>query len=249
MIRFLAIQHTYSEFLGTFEGQLESRGIGFVYQRPVTGQDVAGSALQFDALWLLGGAHAVCDREHNPWRDDELRLIQVFRSAGRPVVGLGFGGALVACAFGGEARAEPAFDARWTVARKTAAGRDDPLAEALDGHAVLVMVNGSVVLPPGIEPLLADDAGNWLAIRPCPSVYGLLFRPELKPGMIEDMIMEEGRPLPEDIGGLLEETRERWDQQQACADLTMAALVSALDLMRERRKMPVFSLHAVPKDS
>lgn len=247
MIRLLAIQHSYSEFLGSFETQLEARGIGFVYQRPVTGQDVSGSALQFDALFLLGGAYPPDDKEHYPWLDDELRLIRLFRVAGRPVVGVGLGGQLVALAAGGSARPAGGFVAAWTTACKTPAGAGDPLAETLDGRDVLVMANGAVDLPPEVGPILVDERGGWLAVRPTPLSYGLLFRPELKPGMIEDMIMEDERPLPDNIGDLLEETRARWAEAQQIADLTTVALVGALDLMRERRKMPVFSLHFVSK--
>ena len=81
MKQFLALQHTYSEFLGLIEKQLENRGIGFSYCRPFTGQAVPGSALQYDALWLLGGAFPITDRENSPWLDDELRLIAAFRRA------------------------------------------------------------------------------------------------------------------------------------------------------------------------
>lgn len=31
----------------------------------------------------------------------------------------------------------------------------------------------------------------------------VLFRPELKPGMLEDMAMQEGRPLPQEPEGLV----------------------------------------------
>lgn len=242
MIRHLAIQHTFSEFLGTFEHQLEGRGIGFSYQRPMTGQDVAGSALQFDALWLLGGAWPVADTEHCPWVPDELRLVEIFRRAGRPVIGLGFGGHVVAQAFGGRPQPGPEFDARWTRAVKTAAGEGDPLAEAVHGLYVPVLSAGDVALPDGMSPILTDEAGQWLAIRPAPTCYGLNFRPELKPGMIEDMIMEGDRPTPDNIGDLLDETRRRWAELQQLGDLAMGALVGALDLMQERRKAPVFSL-------
>jgi GMP synthase-like glutamine amidotransferase len=245
MIRFLAIQHTYAEFFGALEPQFEARGIAFSYLRPVTGQDVAATAGQFDCLWLLGGAHCATDREHCPWLDDELRLVNAFIRARRPVVGLGFGAHVVALAHGGTPRAEPAHDARWTTARATTAGRDDPLARAVDGRRVLVMANGSVELPGVVAPIVVDDAGRWLAIRPVPLAYGLAFRPELKPGMIEDMIMEEGRPVPEHIGTLLEEARERWAETQATTAGIVAALVEALDLMQERRKMPVFGLRPV----
>jgi hypothetical protein len=50
MKRFAAVQHSYSEFLGAIEKQLENRGIGFTYFRPFTGQSLPASALQFDAL-------------------------------------------------------------------------------------------------------------------------------------------------------------------------------------------------------
>ncbi|MDP2164677.1 MAG: hypothetical protein Q8K21_10760 [Hydrogenophaga sp.] len=245
MKQFLVVQHTYAEFLGGIEKQLEDRGIGFAYFRPFTGQSLPASALQYDGLWLLGGAYPVSDPEHWPWANDELRLIAAFERARRPVVGLGAGGLLLAQAAGGTAHAEPAQRAYWTTARKTAAGRDDPFADAVDGRKVLVMVEGRVDLPPDLEPVLTDEAGEWIAVRTGKTAYGMLFRPELKPGMVEDMIMEEGRPLPDNISEVLEETRAQWSESQHTTDLVIAALVTALDLMQERRKMPVFKLNPV----
>lgn len=245
MKNFLVVQHTYSEFLGLIEKQLENRDIGFAYSRPFTGQGLPGSALQYDALWLLGGAYAVTDEEHCPWLADELRLIRSFQQAGRPVVGIGFGGLLLALGAGGTPHEEPRHTARFAVARKTPAGDDDPLARAVDGKSVLVMHAGGVDLPAGVEPLVADDQGGWLAARTDPNSYALLFRPELKPGMIEDMIMEEGRPTPDNIGELLAQARQRWGETQAVTDQVLVALVNVLDLMRERRKPPVFSLNPV----
>ena len=242
MKQFLVVQHTYSEFLGGIEKQLENRGIGFIYARPFTGQSLPASALQYDALWLLGGAYPLTDRGHCPWLGDELRLIAAFQRARRPVIGFGFGGLLLAQAAGGSAHAEPAQRAYWTTARKTGAG--DPLAEAIDGRKVLVMVNGRVDLPADAMPALVDEAGDWIAVR-TGAGYGMLFRPELKPGMIEDMIMEEGRPLPEDIAAVLDTARAEWPQTQRTTDSVAATLVAALDLMQERRKPPVFALRAV----
>jgi len=246
MKQFLVLQHTYSEFLGTVEKQLENRGIGFIYCRPFTGQSVPGSALQYDALWLLGSAWPVTDREHCPWIEDELRLIAAFRRAKRPVVGIGFGGLLVAQSFGGAPQAAPTHRAYWTTARATEAGRGDPLADAVDGARVLVMVNGSVDAPAGSAPLVVGEAGEWLALRDN-DAYALLFRPEIKPGTIEDMIMEEDRPLPEHIGELLAEARVQWPETQRVTDRVIVGLVTALDLMRERRKPPVFALNVVGK--
>jgi GMP synthase-like glutamine amidotransferase len=244
MKRFAAIQHSYSEFLGAIEKQLENRGIGFTYFRPFTGQSLPASALQFDALWLLGGTHAPYDREHSTWLDEELRFLNSFERARRPVVGLGYGALLIAQAAGGEPQADPQPYAYWTTAHATAAGAADPMAQAIDGRQVLVAASGRVRLPPGVEPLAVDDAGEWIALRR-EQAYGLLFRPELTPGMIEDTIMEEGRPLPDDIGAVLEQARALWPQFQQTTDRVVAALVTGLDLMQERRKPPVFTLHAV----
>jgi GMP synthase-like glutamine amidotransferase len=245
MIRFLAVQHTFSEFLGALEAQFEARDIAFTYLRPVTGQDVFANALQFDSLWLLGGAYPVNDAAHAPWVPDEVRLVRAFERAQRPVVGLGFGAHVVALAHGGEASAAPAHAAYWTTAHATDAGRDDPVACAIDGRQVLVMANGSVTAPPGVMPLAVDDAGRWIALRPQPRTYALLFRPELKPGMIEDMIMEEDRPVPDDIGALLDAARANWTATQDTTHRVTAALVAALGLMDEARKARTILLRTV----
>lgn len=248
MKNYAVIQHNYSEFLGLIERQLEVRDIGFSYFRPFVGQDLPGSALQFDALFLLGGSWPTVDAEHSPWHDAERRLIGAFLKADRPVVGFGFGGLLVAEHFGASASAEPFHTAYWTTAHCTAAGKGDALAEAVDGRRVLVMYNGTATLPGGVEPIVVDDDGRWLAIRPHALAYGLLFRPELKPGMIEDMIMEAKRNVPDNIGELLASARDEWEDTQQTTDRVIVALVKALDLMTERRKAPVFSLKVEPND-
>lgn len=242
MKSYAVVQHTYSEFLGLIERQLEKRDIGFNYYRPFIGQSLPGSALQFDALFLLGGAQPTTDRTHCPWVDEELRLIDVFRRADRPVVGIGFGGLLVAERAGAVPSAEPLHNAYWSVAHGTEAGRGDALAEAMAGRRVLVMYNGSAALPDRITPLLVDDAGRWLLIRPDKLVYGMVFRPELKPGMIEDMVMEAGREVPGNIAEILAIARLEWPGMQETTDRVVAALVKELDLMRERHKPPVFRL-------
>ena len=240
MQHFLAVQHSFAEFFGALETQWESRGIGFKYVRPVTGEDVAGTPSQFDALWLLGAAHAAADREHCTWLDDEMRLVRAFAKARRPIVGLGFGAHVLAAAYGATLSAKPEHDARFTLARALVA--DDPVAQAIDGRRVLVMANGSAELGAGLEPVAADEQGRWIAFRTAELGYGLLFRPELKPGMLEDMVMEDERPLPEDIGALIEAAREHWPAMQDTTGRVAAALVTALGLMDERAKPPVFRI-------
>ncbi|MBS3800794.1 MAG: GMP synthase [Thioalkalivibrio sp.] len=242
MKNYCVVQHTYSEFLGLIESQLEKRDIGFSYYRPFVGQDLPGSAAQFDGLWLLGGAWPTADHEENPQVPDELSLIDVFRRSGRPVIGIGMGGLLVAEQAGGEANEDPMYRARFVTAHKTSAGEGDELAEALDGRRVLQLVNGSVQLPEGTEPIVVDEHGDWLVIRPDKLTYGMLLRPEVKPGMLEDIIMEAKHNPPPNMGELLGEARMEWGEMQKITDDVVVALVKELGLMQERRKMPVFSL-------
>ena len=131
---YAVLQHTYSEFLGLIENQLEKRDIGFNYFRPFVGQSVPGSAMQFDGLFVLSAAAPTVDREACPWVEDEKQLIEIFRKAKRPVVGIGFGGLLVAELTGAMPTAEPFHNAYWTTAHATAAGKDDLLAQTVDGR-------------------------------------------------------------------------------------------------------------------
>ncbi len=242
MKNYAVIQHNYSEYLGAIEHLLEIRDIGFNYFRPFVGQDLPGTAVHFDALFILAASWPLAMTERNPWLDAERRLIDMFLKAKRPVVGIGYGGQLLAHHFGGEARPEPLHVAYWTRARATEAGRDDPLAQAMDGREVLVFVHGEVDLPEDVAPILVAEDGRWLAARPHPQAYALQFRPELKPGMLEDMVMEAKREVPEHIGELLAHFREVWDEAQVSTERVIVALTQALGLMQERKKPPMFHI-------
>lgn len=242
MPRLLAVQHTMAEFLGAIEAPLEAAGIGFRYVRTVAGDDAAGTPSQHDALWLLGAAHAPADRARCPWVEAEMRLVRAFQRAGRPVIGTGAGAMVIAAAMGAALHEAPGPVAR--VATAVARDADDPLARALHGHRVLVLHDGACDVPPGAAVVLSDEDGRWLALRTQPPGYALLFRPELKPGMLEDMVMEDDRPLPESFGAFLDEVRASWPALEHSARRAAAALISALGLMDERHKPRVIPIAA-----
>ncbi|MFA9459852.1 type 1 glutamine amidotransferase [Thiohalorhabdus methylotrophus] len=233
MRQFFVIQHSHHEFLGTIEKQLEHREIGFVYIRPFLGQSVPGTPQDKDALFLLAGPMDPTEKDDFPYLTEEEFLAGQFLKNDQPVVGIGLGAQLLAEHYGGAASEDPELTAEFVTARKTEAGEGDALAEELDGQEVFLWHAGSVTLPEGVAPTLVDERDRWLAFRPHPMAYALLFRPEIKPGMIEDMVMED-RPCPEGVGNLLEYSRASWGagRMQAVTDKVVMALVKELALMQ-----------------
>lgn len=247
MRKFNVIQHSYHEFLGNLEKPLENREIGFVYIRPFIGQAVPGSPQDTDALILLPGPMAPTEKEAYPYLAEEVFLVGQYLRGDQPVIGLGLGALLLAEQQGGTVAEEPAITAGFTTAHKTEAGAGDPLAEAMDGKEVCLWHAGSATLPAGVAPLLVDDEGRWLAFRPHAKAYGLLFRPEIKPGILEDMLLE-GRNLPDDVSAILEHARTAFAQgrTQEVVDAVMVALVSELALMQPHaRDDPGFDFQVV----
>jgi len=248
MKNFAVIQHNYSEFLGLIEHQLEVRDIGFSYFRPFVDQALPASPLPFDALFVLGGDWPVEGNHEQAQRfASEKALIANFLNAKRPVIGIGLGGQLVAEYAGARSQEKELHKAYWTTAHVTELGKEDALAKAVDGKRVMVLHRGKTELPDELAPIVVDDEGQWLAIRAHHLAYGMLFRPELKPGMLEDMIMEAGRVVPDNISELLSEARNEWAATQKNTDQITIALVSTLDLMKERRKPPVIRLNVEPE--
>ena len=245
MKRFLVVQHSYCEFLGSFEHLLEDRHIGFTYVRPFLGEALPATALHHDALWILGGPQRAGDAQAVPYAHEEQRLIAAFRRGRRPVVGIGYGANAVALQCGATLDTDLIGRACFVRAEVTAAGASDPVATAIAGEHVLMLHAGGVRLPPAMPVLARSQDGDWLLARPDALTYALLFRPEIKPGMLEDMVMEEGRDTPDNIGELIEQARVRWETIQVLAARILAALVSALDLMQERHKPAVIPVRVL----
>lgn len=245
MRRCLVIQHSYAEFLGGFERLLEDRHIGFSYCRPFVGDPLPTTALHHDALWVLSGPGVIDAPQSAAYGAELLRLIGAFRRAQRPVIGLGSGALWVALHAGGAVEHAARGYTGFVEARVTPNGRDDPVARVIDGATVLTMHTGGVRLAATIEPLAVSPSGQWLIARPDPSTYALLPRFEMRPGMLEDMAMEDGRALPDDIGALIEATRQRSPASDALAQRVVAALVVTLDLMRERTKPAIIPVRVV----
>lgn len=248
MAHFLVVQKSHAEFLGNLEDPLEARGLGFTYVRPFVGDDLPATPGRYDALWLLGGPGGPTDADGPPWLAAELRLIAAFRRARRPVIGLGSGALVVVRAAGGVPSPGCVEDARWVTAQVTPAGQGDDVAAALAGARVLSMHAGEVALPQNVPALVTDADGRWLLARPDPLTCAVAFRPDVKPAILEDIVMEGGRECPRGMEAALAEARATHESNLRVTLRVVAALVRALDLMTERRKPPIIPIRAAGSD-
>lgn len=224
------LQHTEGEFLGLMEDHFESRAIRFNYVRPfVPGASIPASAEDYAGLVLLGGGpRGIVSGDLLPSLAPELRLARAFLVAGRPVIGIGLGSAILAVAAGGGAEAAPL---RFEVGT---AHRSDPavLGGHLPAHYPLALyLRDRPVLPPGAQVLATDDGGAPALFQIGANSLGFTGHPGVKTGMIEDLVME----FAETPDGLTTGLGQLAATQRALADALseiMVGLVKVTGLMQ-----------------
>jgi GMP synthase (glutamine-hydrolysing) len=94
----------------------------------------------------------------------------------------------------------------------------------MDGRPLPVTYDGDVELPGALDPILVDKQGHRTAVRPDPLTCGLLSRPGMTPGMLEDVIMEAKHNPPSHIGELPADARMGWPRMQETAVLVLKSV-------------------------
>jgi GMP synthase-like glutamine amidotransferase len=224
------LQHTEGEFLGLMEDHFESRAIRFSYVRPfVPGAAIPASVGDFAGLVLLGaGPRGIVSGDLLPSLGPELRLAGAFLAAGRPVIGIGLGAAILAVAAGGGAEAAPL---RFVVGT---ARRTDP--HALAGHLpaaypLVQYTRDRAIPPPGGRILAVDEAGAPALFQIGRHNLGFVGHPGMKTGMIEDLVMEFDETPADLTDGLAQLAAVQRKLADALSDV-MVGLVKVTGLMQ-----------------
>jgi GMP synthase-like glutamine amidotransferase len=161
------------------------------------GQALPGSARDFDALVLLGGAQDALDDANYPFLRDEMALVRSFAEADRPVLGICLGAQIVARAFGARNILGRPIEFGWHPVRTTARGRADPVLSAIGEAAPTFHWHlDTFTLPRGAVHLAASDQTSNQAFRIGRAVYGIQFHFEVDRPMVEtwnDVYAEEIR--------------------------------------------------------
>ncbi len=235
------LQHCESEFLGLIEDHFEGRGIGFRYVRPFAAQGrVPATAFQADGLVLMGGGAwgAVGGPDGArllPSLAAEVRLTKDFLARKKPVIAWGVGSQILALAGGGAIEAGGLIFAVET-ARRTVPG-------ALGGYLpetfpLVSFMRDRPQPPPGAEILALDSAGRPACFKVADTAIGFTGHPGIKPGILEDLLMEFDDPIqdsagqPVDAGALLETVRGLQTQIADALVAIMTGVVQVTGLMR-----------------
>jgi len=157
---------------------------------------------EYDLVVSLGSQYAAFD-DSIPWIDREKRLLGAAMEGDVPVLGLCFGGQLLARVLGGECFRSERSEVGWLPVRSR-----DP--ELVPEGPWFQWHFDSFTLPDGAELIADSDAG--------PQAFsigrglGVQFHPEITPDIVDDAVRVYAHEL-EEVGvhpaGLLDESRRR----------------------------------------
>jgi len=208
-IRALVIQHEQPTPGGYVNQWLAGRGAGQdVYRIDEEARDV--DPRDYDLVVSLGSEFAAFD-DSIPWIERERRLLRAAVDADVPVLGVCFGGQLLARELGGEAFRSEQSEIGWLPVRT----RDPSLVPEgpwFQWHF------DSFTLPPGAS-LIADSSAGPQAFTVGRSL-GTQFHPEVTPEIMEEWVRAYRHELDRegvDPDRLLAETVERAGEARAAA--------------------------------
>lgn len=186
----LVIKNDAKEGAGQLGSLLDARGFD---QKILPGWEVDYGSIRpmdYSGLVVLGGAQGAYETDIYPYLSDEIRLIQSFVDAGRPVIGLCLGAQLLATALGGEVRQNVNKELGWHDIQLNDGGLADPLMEGHPKRASAFHFHGDYfTTPPGCVNLASSDITHCQLFRFKENVYGFQYHVEVDQPLIEVMCL------------------------------------------------------------
>ncbi|HEY6465189.1 MAG TPA: gamma-glutamyl-gamma-aminobutyrate hydrolase family protein [Candidatus Acidoferrales bacterium] len=209
--RILVLQHAASETLGTFEEGLNAAGLQPLYLKTFVGQAVPESSDDACGLIVMGGPMGVYETARYPFLSREMKLIDHFLRAEKPILGVCLGSQLLAACLGAKVGKGERKEIGWYPVRLTVRGARDALWKGQAPSFTAFHWHGDAFdLPSGAVSLASSDLTEVQAFRFGAHAYGFLFHLEVTEDQIRRMLGEFSREIEEEKlspGTILNESR------------------------------------------
>ena len=207
MERLLVVEHDHDAPAGLLAGWAAGRGLKADTVRLHAGDPLPGSAPDCDAAVVLGSEQTAYD-DTVPWLAGELAFVRALVDTGVPVLGICFGGQVLARVLGARVYRLPAPEIGWVRARTR--------TPRLAAGPWLSWLRDAFDLPPGAADLAANDVSlQAFALGPH---AGLQFHPEATEPIVRDWLAGAGPPPGPDVTGrMFGDADGAWDQAAANA--------------------------------
>ncbi len=172
------LQHSSSDVPGLLGGFADDLGLDVAVHRPDRG-DLPGSDT-YGLLVVMGSVESVTDASV-PWIAPERALVAGAVAAGVPVLGICFGGQLLAQVLGGSVHRGTATEIGWTTVSTVDPDRVGP-GPWLNWH------DDVITCPPGAEVLATSPLALQAFVRGVHT--GVQFHPEATAGVVDRWVDE-----------------------------------------------------------
>jgi len=203
-VRILELVHSDSRLAFNNRDLFERRG-DEIHRHPARAGGVFPDPSAFDALLVYGGSMSAYDEARHPWLLAELRYLEIWLAAEKPVLGICLGSQLLGRALGAAVYRSPAPEFGFKEIRLTDEGAADPVLGALGGGGGRFLGiqwhSDAWDLPSGAIRLAESRAWPNQAFRYGDSVLGIQFHLEFTSEQIGAFILEEGEAPPPDPEG------------------------------------------------
>lgn len=182
------IQHVGCETLGTIAESLDAAGVSFQYVRPFEGEPVP-TIDGADGLIVMGGPMGVYERPRYPFLKEEMRLIEQFLKAERPVLGVCLGSQLLAAVLGAPVAPGKKKEIGWHPVQLTPEAQADRLWGGVAPTFIAYHWHGDLFhLPKGAVSLARSAQTEHQAFRYGLNAYGFLFHMEVTEKIVGEMV-------------------------------------------------------------
>lgn len=215
-MRVLAIVHQRDAGLGVFADSLAAADAAVEEWVPSEREAPAGSASDYDAAIVLGGAMHADQLDAHPWLVPEKQVLRQLLDARIPVLGVCLGAQLLAEATGGETRRAALPEIGWFRVEVCPDGHSDPLLDGLEGFEAFQWHSYECVPPSGSAILARNDLCAQ-AFRVGESAWGIQFHAEVSAAIVNRWIDEyhtdpDALRIGIEPGPLHTETAEKLDR-------------------------------------